>query len=167
MDLATAKEGSEVPNSDDFNALFARAESLARSKRRAEAIACWEQALALRPDDVETLKRLSLVYFPDHIEECLARAKRGVELDSECAASWEIHTSPLGELGAKGSLFAGEIHLQWCIAYLANHPDFGWALLTKAYLLTILSHWEEALATLDRIIELAPRFLPPVVRESC
>ena len=125
---------------------------LAKGHRRQEAIVALRHALALSPDDAETLDTLGKVLLDlNHLEEAEDCLRQAVELQPDDAAA---HNTLGAVLAARGHLTRAADSYRRALAIC---PDASQTLSNLATLLKDLGRVEEALEVYARALEFQPQ----------
>ena len=135
-------------------ALEARADSLARQDRPADALASAEACLQLEPARAHAwYLRANALSKMGRGEESLADYDRAIQLDPKKANAYFNKAYELFELKRYGEVPPP------CEAAVRLHPGFSWAEELHARALEALSRPDEALARFDRALAIDPSYL--------
>src|SRR5438128_461858 len=136
----------------DFQRLFNQGSNAGANIN--ERIAAWQQAIALKPAHVESLRRLAAAYgLAQRWRECLDCARQAAEAEPRSSVSWGLIDTALNRLGfaADGSNNADlwAEHLQWSNQYVARYQSVARAWGSRATAMAMLNDFSGSLAVLD------------------
>jgi len=122
-------------------------------KRYEEAIASYDRALAINPDDhgVWNIRGIALFNL-GQFEEAIASSDRALAINPDFHEAWYNRGIALGNLGQFEEALAS-----WDRA-LAINPDYHYAWNGRGFALGNLGQFEEAIASYDRALAIKPDF---------
>ena len=128
-----------------------RAETYRLLGRYEEALADFNRAIELKPDDAWVLTRRAKTYrLLGRYEEALADFNRAIELKPDDA--WAIVS--------RGQTYLAQFRYEEALAdfnrAIELKPDYVWAIWNRGQTYRLLDRYEEALADFNRAIELKP-----------
>jgi tetratricopeptide (TPR) repeat protein len=136
-----------------FNALTLLAAIQSRSGQLAEALASYDQAIALRPDFAEVHNnRADVLKALKRLDEALAGFDRAIALRADFAEALNNRGNTLLELKRFDEALASYDRA------LAVRPDYANSLNNRGSALIVLERFDEALASYDRALAIQPDF---------
>jgi len=151
--LAGGSTGDKLPADDDAEGWAQRGLEFAKINNFEEAVACWDKALATKPDyhPVWYNRGRALISL-GRFEEAIASHDRALELKPDDNLAWQNRGEALGNLGRWQEAFAS----------FDNSLEFepgdrlAWYKLAEA--LVHLGRQDEALTSLDQALKISPEF---------
>lgn len=142
---------SFVGNPEAPRTLYRRATALQELKRYEEALACCDEAIALKPDYGEAMnKRGVILAMLKRFDEALASFERALAITPENAEIMVNRGNVLGELERFEEAVASYDKA------VSTKPGFSGALNGRALALASLKRFDDALASFDRSLAIAP-----------
>jgi protein O-GlcNAc transferase len=147
-----ASDGLRPP--DNAAALVGRGNMLRKQRRHAEALACYEQAIALKGDHVEAfLQRGNALQALGAFAQAVASYEAAIALKPDEADAFYNRGIALKELGRLDEAVASYE------AAIALKPGYPLAFNNRGNALQLLKRFEQALSSYDRAIALKPDYI--------
>ncbi len=141
-----------MTSDQEFQKLLDKGDAHGKAKQQREQLACWEQALKIKPDEAPLLLRISAIYLLEkQFTPALARLRHYVELVPHNTLGWDMQKNAIYELHCTDE------QLVWLGHYLQAHPKAA-AWLRRAILLGANGRFQDALESVTRSTTLVPHY---------
>ncbi len=148
--------------SDRANLQLELGNLLAAAKEFEEAIASYDKALEIKPDDHEAWNNRGVaLYKLGRFEEAIASFDQALEIKSDDHEAWNNRGVALDKLGRLEEAIASYDQA------LEFKPDYHEAWNNRGWALDKLGRFEEAIASYDQALEIKPDYTSAFYNKAC